>query len=411
MNFEESFAVSLDGLFSHKLRSVLTMLGIIFGVAAVIAMLSIGAGAKREALDQIRLLGTNNVIVRSYTVVTQSDEKGSVVEGAGLTMEDARSFMVLAPLVEASVPQKEYGNVRVTFNQAEALATVVGTVPDYQNVLSFKTTKGGFFNYQDNHQSRRVAVLGNGIKEKLFAFEDPIGRQIKVGDLWFTVLGVMEPKPQSTGKGGVGDRDLNTDVYVPLSSALLRFERDKTTPEVDQVILKVTDENRIKEAANLVSTLLNIRHRQMKDYRIVVPEELLRQSQKTQKIFNIVMGAIAGISLLVGGIGIMNIMLASILERTREIGIRRAIGATRKDILGQFLIEAILLSFSGGLIGILIGFLMTKIISGYAHWKTIIELSSILLSFCVSAGVGILFGIYPARKAAMLDPIEALRYE
>jgi len=411
MNFQESFSVSLNGLTTHKLRSMLTMLGIIFGVAAVISMLSIGAGAKKEALDQIKLLGTNNVIIRSYTLVSQTDAKGSVIEGAGLTMEDARSFMVLVPIVEASVPQKEFANIRVSRGQEQALATVVGTVPDYQNVLTFLPVKGNFFNYQDNHQARRVCVLGDKIKQQLFAFEDAVGKQIKVGDLWFTVVGVMEPKPQSTGKGGVGDRDLNSDVYIPLASALLRFDKDRTAPEVDQIILKVTDENRIKEAANLVRTILNLRHRQIQDYRIVVPEELLRQSQRTQQIFNIVMGAIAGISLLVGGIGIMNIMLASILERTREIGIRRAIGATRKDILGQFLIEAVLLSFSGGMIGILLGFLMTKIISGYAHWKTIIELSSILLAFCVSASVGIVFGIYPARKAAMLDPIESLRYE
>jgi len=411
VNFEESFSVSLSGLFSHKLRSFLTMLGIIFGVAAVIAMLSIGAGAKKEALDQIRLLGVDNIILRSNPITTEQDERGTVVEAKGLTMDDARSLNILNPLVEASVPQKEISDVRISRKSEEVTTTVVGTIPDYENVLNSRTVRGNFFNYQDVHQARRVCVLGNKIKHQLFYFENAVGKQIKIGDLWFSVIGVMEPKPQSTGKGGVGDRDLNMDVYIPLSSAIHRFDIDPTEPEVDQIILKVSDEKRIKEAANLARSLLNLRHNQMEDYKIIVPEELLRQSQKTQRIFNIVMGAIAGISLLVGGIGIMNIMLATILERTREIGIRRAIGATRKDILGQFLIEAILLSFSGGLIGILLGFLMTKTISSYAHWKTIVDLSSILLAFFVSTGVGIIFGIYPARKAALLDPIESLRYE
>jgi putative ABC transport system permease protein len=411
MNFRESFAVSMDGLTSHKLRSFLTMLGIIFGVGAVIAMLSIGAGARKEAMDQIKLLGTNNIIVRSEPVLNETDEQGTVVEAAGLTREDARSFLALNPLVELSVPQKEIKQIRISRKSEEAKVTIVGTVPEYQQALMFKTVKGAFFNYEDVHEGRRVCVLGNTIKNQLFLFEDALGGDVKIGDLWFTVVGVMEPKPQSTGKGGVGDRDLNMDVYIPLTSALLRFEADATDPEVDQIILKISDEKRIQEAANLIKTLIELRHRKARDYRIVVPEELLRQSQQTQRIFNIVMGAIAGISLLVGGIGIMNIMLATILERTREIGVRRAMGATRKDILGQFLIEAVLLSFSGGLIGILLGFLMTKMISSYAHWKTIIELSSILLAFSVSASVGIVFGIYPARKAAMLDPIESLRYE
>ncbi len=411
MNFEESFSVSLSGLSTHKLRSFLTMLGIIFGVAAVIAMLSIGAGAKKEALDQIKLLGMNNVIIRSNPIETEEDERGTVIEAKGLTMDDARSLNILNPLVEVSVPQKEIQEVRVSRKSEETFATVVGTNPDLKNVLNLETVAGNFINYQDIHESNRVCVLGHAIKRHLFYYEDAIGKQIKIGDLWFTVAGVMGAKPRSTGKGGVGDRDLNLDVYVPLSSVIHRFEIDPTEPQVDQIILKVTDENRIKEASNLAKTLLGLRHNNMEDYRIIVPEELLRQSQRTQRIFNIVMGAIAGISLLVGGIGIMNIMLASILERTREIGIRRAMGATRKDILGQFLIEAILLSFAGGLLGILLGFLMTKIISSYAHWKTIMDIGSILLAFCVSASVGIVFGIYPARKAAMLDPIEALRYE
>ncbi len=411
MNFQESFSVSIAGLSAHKLRSFLTMLGIIFGVAAVISMLSIGAGAKKEALDQIKLLGMNNIIIRSAPIETEEDERGKVIEAMGLTLDDARSLNILNPLVESSVPQRELSNVRVTRKREETYGNIIGTQPDLMHALNLDPVAGCFFNHKDVHEARRVCVLGASIKKQLFFYEDAIGRLVKIDNLWFTVVGVIGRKPRSTGKGGVGDRDMNYDIYIPLSTLNHRFELEKAAPEVDQLILRVKDESRIREASNLAHTLLLLRHNQMEDFKIIVPEELLRQSQRTQRIFNIVMGAIAGISLLVGGIGIMNIMLASILERTREIGVRRAIGATRKDIEGQFLIEAILLSFTGGLIGIVLGFLMTKVISSYAQWNTIIDLGSVLLAFGVSASVGIIFGIYPARKAAMLDPIESLRYE
>jgi len=411
VNFRESFSVSLNGILSHKLRAFLTMLGIIFGVAAVIAMLSIGAGAKQEALDQIKLLGMNNVIFRSQPIETEDDERGTIIESTGLTMDDSRALYMINPLVEAAVPQKELTEMRVTQRSNVSEATVVGTTPEFKDVMSMTLKQGSFFNYQDVHQARRVCVLGSSVSSELFLYQNPIGSMVKVGDVWFTVIGVMTSKPRSTGKGGIGDRDMNYDVYMPLSTATYRYEIDKSEPEVDQIILNISDSENIKEASNIAHSLISIRHNNLDDFTIVVPEELLRQSQQTQKIFNIVMGAIAGISLLVGGIGIMNIMLATILERTREIGVRRAIGATRKDILGQFLIEAVLLSFTGGIVGILIGFIMTQVISSYANWKTIIEVGSIMLSFGVSVSVGIIFGIYPARKAAMLDPIESLRYE
>jgi len=411
VNFRESFSVSLNGILTHKLRSFLTMLGIIFGVAAVIAMLSIGAGAKKEALDQIKLLGVNNVIFRSEPIEKEDDERGTIVESTGLTMDDSRSLYIINPLVKASVPQKEITDMRAARGSNETTVTLVGTTPKFKDVLNIDLKQGSFFNYQDMHQARRVCVLGNSVRKELFQYKYPISKLIKIGDVWFTVIGTMEPKPRSTGKGGIGDRDMNYDVYIPISTATFRFEISKSDPEVDQIILNIKDEEKIKEAANIANSLISIRHNNLQDYKVIVPEELMRQSQKTQSIFNIVMGAIAGISLLVGGIGIMNIMLASILERTREIGVRRALGATRKDILGQFLIEAVLLSFTGGIVGILLGFLMTKIISSYAHWKTIIEFGSIFLSFGVSVSIGMIFGIYPARKAAMMDPIESLRYE
>jgi len=411
LNFQESFSVSLTGLSTHKLRSFLTMLGIIFGVAAVIAMLSIGAGARKEALDQIKLLGMNNVIIRSSPIETEDDKRGTVVEAKGLNMEDTRSLNILNPLVSSAIPQKEISDIRISRKSEETFGTVIGTQPALQNALNLELADGNFFNYMDDHQGRRVCVLGYSIKKTLFLYEEAVGKKVKIGSLWFTVAGVVSPKPRSTGKGGVGDRDMNLDIYIPFSTVIHRFDINAAEPEVDQIILRVDNEKRITEASNLARDLLLLRHEGKEDFRIIVPEELLRQSQKTQKIFNIVMGAIAGISLLVGGIGIMNIMLASILERTREIGVRRAIGATQKDIQGQFLIESVLLSFTGGLIGVLLGFIMTEIISSYANWTTIIDFGAVLLAFCVSASIGIIFGLYPARKAAMLDPIESLRYE
>jgi len=411
LNLEESFTVSLTGLFTHKLRTFLTMLGIIFGVAAVIAMLSIGAGAKKEALDQIKVLGLNNIILHSEPVETESDEYGTVIEALGLSVDDARSLNVLNPLVKASVPVKLIEDQQVLRKDKEMNTVVVGTVSEYKDVLNFELESGNFFNFDDMHEARKVCVIGNQVKRELFYLEQACGEEIKIGDLWFTIVGVLKSKLHSSGQGGVMDRDVNRDIYIPLSSLNHRFDIDPSESEVDQIVLNIADDDRIREAANLADRLILLRHNQIKDYNIVVPEELLQQRQKTQRIFNIVMGAIAGISLLVGGIGIMNIMLASILERTREIGVRRAVGATRRDILGQFLIEAVMLSFTGGLLGIFLGFVMTKLIAMYANWKTIVDIGAILLAFFVSAAVGIIFGIYPARKAAKLDPIESLRYE
>ena len=411
MDLRESFALSLTGLLTHKLRSLLTMLGIIFGVAAVIAMLSIGAGAQREALEQIRLLGLSNIILQSDPIIAQDDERGDVLAARGLTQEDARALMRLAPLIDAAVPQKILFEQRVMRGREIMETTVVGTTPPYPQLLDLPIAAGGFFSFRDVHETRRICVLGYAVKRRLFLFGDALGATIKIGDDWYTVAGVMGPIPASTGRGGAGDRDMNRDIYIPLSSALGRFDHAAESAPIDQILVRVTETERIREIAGLAHELIRLRHHAAKDFRIVIPEALLRQSQKTQRVFNIVMGAIAGISLLVGGIGIMNIMLASILERTREIGIRRAVGATRRDVLVQFLIESILLSVTGGAVGVLLGYLMTKGIATYAHWQTIVEFTAILLAVGVSVGVGLLFGIYPARQAARMDPIESLRHE
>jgi len=388
------------------------MLGIIFGVGAVIAMLSIGEGAKRQALEQIQLMGMHNIIIQDVPVTDMETGLGRSSLSSGLFWTDARAVQELNPLIEMTVPEKEM-QLEVRHKNELVKTTVIGTTPEYGVVMNYVPRDGAFFNYQDVEESRRVCALGSGIKRDLFYFRDPVGQKVKIGDQWYTVIGMMEDKAVSTGgqKTDIMVRDMNKYVYIPITSMLKRYPKQQFESEITRFTARVNDPNRIQEAANIVRNTMLRRHNQVKDFEITIPEALLRQSQQTQRIFNIVMGAIAGISLLVGGIGIMNIMLATVLERTREIGIRRAVGATRRDILGQFLLEAVVLSFTGGVIGIFLGFGMTKVIAVYAHWRTIVSIQSIFLAFWVSVAVGVIFGYYPAKRAAMKEPIEALRYE
>ncbi len=413
MNLGESVSVSVQGLQSHKLRSLLTMLGIIFGVAAVIAMLSIGEGAKQQALEQIKLMGINNIIVRDTGVIggdaAAEDQRSNF--SRGITLQDVASIGEVLTSVTSVAPQKEF-TMDVSYGDITASTTVLGTTSDYIRIFKFAPIEGAFITELDLRERSQVCVLGSDIKEELFYYRDPVGEKVRLGTEWFTVVGVMERRAISSGTSSeVVARDVNRDIYVPLTSAQSRFIIPTLASPVDQITLEVEDAAKIGESSVILDRLMLRRHNGIQDYRIIIPEELLRQSQETQRIWGIVMGAIAGISLLVGGIGIMNIMLATVLERTKEIGVRRAVGATRRDILYQFLVEAVFLSFLGGLIGIGLGFTLTKIISLYAKWRTIVSLFAVVLAFGVSAGVGIIFGIYPARKAALLDPIESLRYE
>ncbi len=408
MNYRESILIGFQGIQTHKLRSILTALGIIFGVAAVISMLSIGEGAKREALEQIQVMGMNNIIINDIPIEDEEQGKGRTNLSRGLTLDDAYAIEKVNPLVEMVAPQKEVAD-QIRYQQEKLDATIIGTTPDYEELMSYYTRNGAFFNYLDVREARRVCVLGADIKARLFFFQDPLGSNVKIGKQWYTVIGVMQKKPVASATGQV--TNLNQNVYVPITCTIKRFSHLPFESEIDRITVKVRDADRIQEAANIINQTMRRRHNEVSDFSITIPEALLKQKQKTQRIFNIVMGAIAGISLLVGGIGIMNIMLASVLERTREIGIRRAVGARQKDILGQFLVEAVVLSFAGGMLGIVFGFALTKMIALYAGWRTIVSVPAIFLAFSVSAAVGIIFGLYPARQAAMLDPIDSLRYE
>lgn len=431
MKKTECFKIGLTELRANKMRTFLTMLGIVFGVAAVIAMLSIGEGARQETIEQIELMGTNNIIINK--VILAAPKKGSKASfSPGLSLKDADAIKAINPYVSYITPTRELNN-RITW-QAEIIeARIIGTTPNYPETYNSKIIDGSFFKESDLRNYSNVCIIGSAIKDKLFRFDDPVNKKIKIGNLWFTIIGVLAPKNISaSGMKGLGLRNFNEDIYVPFSTMAYKMEKMEEKPNmdggffffmpseqlrvvdktsVDQLTVKVKDSEHIKEASELIKRILARRHFSINDYEVVLPEQLLEQKQKTQKIFNVVMGAIAGISLLVGGIGIMNIMLANILERTKEIGIRRAIGATRADLINQFIYEALIISVSGGVAGIIVGFLLTSIITSYAEWRTIITPLSVILAFFVSAAVGLGFGIYPAKKAADKDPIESLRYE
>jgi putative ABC transport system permease protein len=290
-------------------------------------------------------------------------------------------------------------------------ASVVGTTPTYMEVLPMKLAEGRFFHYHELEDATRVCVLGGALRRELFPLGEALGKRVKVGQDWYTVVGVMASVSQVDEDESGAVRYAGRDLYIPLSASLLRFEPGQQLNELTRIVVQVQSESDVDQAAGLVETVLSRRHAGTPDYSVVVPVELIRRRQATSRIFNLVMGAIAGISLLVGGIGIMNIMLASVLERTREIGVRRALGATRADVLAQFLLEAVAVSFFGGLLGVALGIGLTRGIAVWAGWSTVVSLQAIVLAFGVSALVGIVFGWYPARRAARLSPIECLRYE
>ena len=405
-------------LWLHKLRSFLTMLGIVFGVASVIAMLAIGEGASFEAKEKIKELGSNNIIIRSVKPPSEAtSQTTSWLDVYGLDSSDFRKISSI-PSVDNIVPTWETRQ-DIWHLAKNTPGRVVGTTPDYAQTTNLNVEEGGrFINAIDTDMSKSVVVIGSSIKNTLFPVDDPIGKKIKIKSNYFTVVGVAKAKVFSKGTGTFEAEDINFDVYLPLNTTRTYFgefdinrrNRQASWVEFHRFVVKIDDTNKIMSTSTLINQILESSHKKL-DYEILVPLELLKQAEHTTRIFNIVLGSIAAISLLVGGIGIMNIMLATVTERTREIGIRRALGAKRRDIIYQFVTEAIILSATGGFIGVVLGVIIPKIVSKFAGMITIITLWSILLAFLISVAVGLTFGIFPARKAALLDPIEALRYE
>ena len=406
--------MGLSSLLVHKLRSLLTMLGMIFGVGAVVAMLSITGGAQQEMISYIDLLGVNNIIIEAKEAVDRDELQARRSISPGLTFRDVRAVTENVTGIAALTPRKRFEPQRVLPRSSQEMPLLIGVEPAFLEINSLKVVEGRFFNDEDDSESAPVCVLGESAKVSLLGFEDAVGKYVKVNDIWLQVIGVLAP--QATADSQTEDVEVSSSnnlIIAPLNTVMRRFEDSNSylKDEIDGIYIKVEEGTDSVEKASVVSAILASTHQGAGDIKVTVPAGLLEQRRRTQFIFNVVMLCIAGISLLVGGIGIMNIMLATVLERTREIGIRRAIGARQADIIRQFLTEAVLISIVGGVIGIAFGFGLSGIIGAAAGWSTVVSSASIAVAFGVSVGIGLLFGIYPAVQAAKLDPIEAIRYE
>jgi putative ABC transport system permease protein len=406
--------MGLSSLLVHKLRSLLTMLGMIFGVGAVVAMLSITAGAQKEMMSYIDLLGVNNIIVEAKESVDRNELQARRLISPGLTFRDYRAIKENVQGLEASTPRKRFKPLKILPKTTAEAPLLIGVEPSYLVINSLKVIEGRFFNAKDNDTSAPVCVLGEAAKVNLLGYEPAVGKYVKVNDTWLQVIGVLSQQASADAEmDGAEASNRNNLIISPLNTVMRRFEDNNSylKDEIDGIYMRVAPGTDSIETAAIVRAILDSTHKDAGDYNTIVPAGLLEQRRRTSFIFSVVMLCIAGISLLVGGIGIMNIMLATVLERTKEIGIRRAIGARQVDIIRQFLMEALLISMLGGLIGIAFGFTLSKVIAGAAGWSTVVTTSSIVVAFGVSVGIGLVFGIYPAMQAAKLDPIEAIRYE
>ncbi len=412
MTNPESFQTALGNLGKHKLRTALTMLGMIFGVGAVIAMLSIGAGAEQKALEAIGRLGLRNVIVKTKDVKPEERQELRK-KSLGVSLRDGEAILEAVPNVERVLPRVEVKPYKIMAPGAKAKGKVFGVSWRYRDIADVGLAEGRFFDQRDESEHAQVCVIGQEIRRSLFGYGPVLGKQLKVNDVWLEVVGVLaaDPAPAASSQSASASGSTTKEIWIPVSTAMRKFDRDPLDAPVDELLVTVKEGVSTPRTAEVIEPLLQRLHGGADDYEVVVPEALLEQSRQTQRIFNIVMGSIAGISLLVGGIGIMNIMLASVLERTREIGVRRAIGATRRDIRGQFVIESFAISLIGGIAGIIIGIVLARLVAAYAGWPTVITVTSLLLSTGVSITVGLVSGIYPAARAAELNPVEALRYE
>jgi len=440
--------ISLEAVANNKFRSMLTALGIIFGVGAVIAMMAIGNGARQEILEQIKLVGVNNIVILPISDAENNGNNDSEEEGKtlkkkyspGLTLKDAENILQVIPTVEKVSPEIIYPTLSIR-NGRKLNVDLSGINEEFFELFGQKARMGKLFSRQHLKEGTPVCVIGPEVKAKLFPNETPIGKHLKCGSVWLQVIGVLEGVILNENSEEMGISDYNKSVFTPIKTLLIRY-KDRSLinqasinssstfffgggrmmifdnegsgigeNQLDKIVVQVKESNQLAPTAVVLKKLLKRRHQGVEDFEIKIPELLLKQEQKTKDIFNIVLGAIAGISLLVGGIGIMNIMLASVLERIREIGVRRATGATKKDIVFQFLAESTFISITGGFIGILIGVIMAKVITVTTEISTLVSVWSIIISFGVAASVGIVFGYLPAKKASEQDPVESLRHD
>jgi len=404
----------VDNLRAHKLRSALTMLGMIFGVAAVIAMLSIGAGAQQQVIAFIEQLGVHNVIVEAREAGDSQTLQRVRKVSAGLSFQDLRSIQANVDGIVSSTARKKLLPTKLLPKPQGDVPMVYGVSPAYQKIAGLSVTRGRFFDDEEDQNAAPVCVLGQAATAGLFGGTDPLGQFVKVNQQWFRVIGVAGPQLTAQADvAGLPAQDRNNLIYVPLNSAILRLEDSLSwqKDEIDAVYVTLAPAANVVSAGAVMRGLLDTSHRGASDFSVIVPAELLAEQQRTKRLFEIVMVAIASISLLVGGIGIMNIMLASVMERTREIGVRRAIGATRRAIVRQFLVETTMITVTGGAIGTIVGIVLSQLVAYFAGWSTIVSVVSVAIACVVSVSIGIVFGLYPAMRAAGLDPVRALHYE
>jgi putative ABC transport system permease protein len=423
--FLSTVRLGVKSLLLHKLRSMLTMLGIIFGVCSVIAMLAIGEGASHEAQEEIKKLGSQNILLRSVKPADEAKLSGmgrSFSLDYGLTYADGARIQSTIPGVMRVLPVRIIRE-NARFAQNNIPCQVLGTLPFYPEIVGMDIVRGRFLTDTDEKNQDNVCVLTVGLAQRLFPYQDPLDQSVRVDAFYYRVVGLVRETnlpEHRTQAGKMEGEPLDNNMYVPLSTSRARFgellirrtagseEREKV--ELHEIKVQMRDSAAVESADPQIKALLGRFHAKQ-DYETVVPLQLLRQAEETKRRYNIVLGSIAAISLLVGGIGIMNIMLATVTERTREIGVRRALGAKRKDITLQFLVETVVLSVGGGLIGVIVGVIIPILVSHFANMTTIVTPWSVMIAFGISGGVGIIFGLYPAKSAAQLDPIEALRHE
>jgi len=404
MNLRESIEIALEGLIANKMRAALTMLGVIIGVGAVIAMLAIATGAQQQTLQRIQQMGTNSLMV-----MAGQSQQGAVRGGSGssttLTLDDAMAIADKCPSVLKSVPEAR-GNIQVKYANQNTNTTIFGTTPDYPDVRDYSVQAGRFFDAQEVKASKKVAVIGATTAGNLFGASSPVNKAIRIKGTRFIVIGLLTPK----GSGGFGDPD--DQIMIPITTAMRRI---LGVTNIRGISLEAKSAQLMTQATDEVTQLLRKRHKipdgQDDDFMVRNQAEIIAMANATSGVFTMLLGGIASVSLLVGGIGIMNIMLVSVTERTREIGIRKAMGARRHDILMQFLIESLVLSLLGGVAGIVFGMLGSAIVGSLTGWNVAVSVQSVVLSFTFAALVGVFFGLYPARQASALDPIDALRYE
>jgi putative ABC transport system permease protein len=428
-HLKRSLLLGLKSLWLHRLRSLLTALGIVFGVASVIAMLAIGEGASETAQDEIRLMGSQDIIVSSVkptsTESTQGGSQRSRISQYGITYRDISQIQSTIPGVEIVVPDRTIK--QFAWHRTHSVeAAVIGSVPSYPMMRGRAVVRGRFFSPIEARHNANVCTLSQDAARTLFPFHEPVGNSIRIGGTYFQVVGIIEPRRSTADPNAEADeasakKNSGTpEIFIPIGTMRERFgevdvRSDAGSFQVEKVefhhiTVRVTDPDEVVATANAVRHILAINHRQG-DYEVLVPMELLRQAERTRQIFNVVLGSIAAISLVVGGIGIMNIMLASVTERTREIGIRRALGARRPDIILQFLIETVLLSGLGGVIGVMLGLAIPLLVTELAGMQTTVRLWAPTVAFSISVLIGIVFGIYPALRAARMNPVEALRHQ